>query len=184
MGNNYSQITSEDLQGIKQQQGWTLNEHEMQTVFRAFIALDDNQNGMLSKEEILNHCITLRENPLVDRVLQIFDSDENQEVDFGEFVTHLQIFCDLGQNEKKLAFAFRVYDTNNDGYISNGDLFKILKIMVGENLNDIQIQQLVDRTILQADKDKDGKLSFEEFRDFVQSNEISVTQNLTISIAQ
>lgn len=32
---------------------------------------------------------------------------------------------------------------------------------VGSNLNDVQLQQLVDRTIIQGDKDKDGKLSYE-----------------------
>ncbi len=56
---------------------------------------------------------------------------------------------------------------NEDGYISNGDLFHSLKLLVGENLTDIQIQQLVDRTIIQADKDLDGKISFEEFKEFV-----------------
>jgi serine/threonine-protein phosphatase 2B regulatory subunit len=59
--------------------------------------------------------------------------------------------------------AFKLYDVNKDGFISNGDLFTVLKTMVGDNLNDVQLQQLVDRTILQADKDKDGKLSFVEF---------------------
>ncbi len=36
-------------------------------------------------------------------------------------------------------------------------------MMVGANLTDVQLQQIVDKTILDADKDKDGKLSFEEF---------------------
>ena len=36
-------------------------------------------------------------------------------------------------------------------------------MMVGNNLNDVQLQQLVDRTIIKADKDFDGKISFEEF---------------------
>lgn len=58
---------------------------------------------------------------------------------------------------------FKVYDFNNDGFISNGDLFQVLKIMVGENLSEVQLQQLVDRTIAQGDKDLDGKLSKEEF---------------------
>lgn len=35
--------------------------------------------------------------------------------------------------------------------------------MVGNNLNDVQLQQLVDRTIIKADTDFDGKISFEEF---------------------
>ncbi len=59
--------------------------------------------------------------------------------------------------------AFAIYDMDGDGYLSNGDLFKCLKMLVGDNLNDIQIQQLVDRTIIQADEDLDGKISYDEF---------------------
>jgi serine/threonine-protein phosphatase 2B regulatory subunit len=59
--------------------------------------------------------------------------------------------------------AFQVYDIDQDGFISNGELFQVLKIMVGNNLNEVQLQQIVDKTILEADKDRDGKISFEEF---------------------
>jgi len=68
--------------------------------------------------------------------------------------------------------AFQIYDTNNDGFISNGDLFNILKMLVGDNLTDIQIQQLVDRSIILADKDLDGKLSYEEFSEFCKDLKI------------
>ena len=37
-------------------------------------------------------------------------------------------------------------------------------MMVGNNLNDIQLQQLVDRTIIKADEDFDGKISYDEFK--------------------
>jgi hypothetical protein len=47
---------------------------------------------------------------------------------------------------------FRIYDIDNDGYISNGELFQVLKMMVGNNLKDTQLQQIVDKTILIADK--------------------------------
>lgn len=52
---------------------------------------------------------------------------------------------------------------DNDGFISNGELFQVLKMMVGNNLKDTQLQQIVDKTILFADKDEDGQISFEEF---------------------
>ncbi len=52
---------------------------------------------------------------------------------------------------------------DRDGYISNGELFQVLKMMVGSNLKDSQLQQIVDKTILFHDKDGDGKISFEEF---------------------
>lgn len=62
-----------------------------------------------------------------------------------------------------LAVAFRIYDMDKDGYISNGELFQVLKMMVGNNLKDTQLQQIVDKTIINADKDGDGRISFEEF---------------------
>ena len=39
----------------------------------------------------------------------------------------------------------------------------MLKTMVGSNLTDKQLQEIVDKTILYADKDGDGKISFDEF---------------------
>ena len=36
-------------------------------------------------------------------------------------------------------------------------------MMVGNNLKETQLQQIVDKTILFHDKDSDGKISFEEF---------------------
>ena len=37
--------------------------------------------------------------------------------------------------------------------------------MVGNNLTEKQLQEIVDKTILYADKDGDGKISFQEFCD-------------------
>jgi serine/threonine-protein phosphatase 2B regulatory subunit len=39
--------------------------------------------------------------------------------------------------EAKLKFAFKIYDIDEDGFISNGDLFQVLKMMVGNNLNEV-----------------------------------------------
>ena len=98
-------------------------------------------------------------------------------------------FSVKGDKNSKLRFAFRIYDIDNDGYISNGELFQVcllscqcftsenlisqvLKMMVGNNLKDTQLQQIVDKTILFADKDDDGKISFEEFCDIVGNTDV------------
>ena len=44
--------------------------------------------------------------------------------------------------------AFKVYDMDRDGYISNGELFIVLKMMVGNNLKDQQLQQVVPLELL------------------------------------
>ena len=100
-------------------------------------------------------------------MIAIFDEDGGGDVDFQEFVSGLSAFSSKGNKEQKLQFAFKVYDIDRDGYISNGELFIVLKMMVGSNLKDQQLQQIVDKTIMEADLDKDGKISFEEFTNMV-----------------
>jgi serine/threonine-protein phosphatase 2B regulatory subunit len=94
-------------------------------------------------------------------------------------VTGLSAFSSKGNKEEKLRFAFRVYDIDRDGYISNGELFIVLKMMVGNNLKDIQLQQIVDKTIMEADRDGDGKISFEEFTHMVESTDVNLSMTLS-----
>ena len=75
-------------------------------------------------------------------MIAIFDEDGGGDVDFQEFVSGLSAFSSKGNKEEKLRFAFKVYDIDRDGYISNGELFIVLKMMVGSNLKDMQLQQV------------------------------------------
>lgn len=72
---------------------------------------------------------------------------------------------------------------DRDGYISNGELFQVLKMMVGSNLKDAQLQQIVDKTIIYADKDNDGKISFEEFKAVIdESLRANIESKLTVHV--
>jgi tetratricopeptide (TPR) repeat protein len=67
---------------------------------------------------------------------------------------------------QKLRLFFTYYDDDEDGFISKGDLFKLVKMMAKEkglSLEDAQIEQMVGREILRVDKDGDGAISFAEF---------------------
>lgn len=111
-------------------------------------------------------------------MIAIFDEDGGGDVDFQEFVQGLSAFSSKGGKEQKLKFAFKVYDIDRDGYISNGELFIVLKMMVGSNLKDQQLQQIVDKTIMEADLDGDGKISFEEFVKMVGNTDVSMSMTL------
>lgn len=50
--------------------------------------------------------------------------------------------------------------------------------MEGNNLDDDQLQQIVDRTIVGNDKDNDGKLSFEEFKNAIETTEVAKSLTL------
>lgn len=53
---------------------------------------------------------------------------------------------------KKNVISCRIYDIDNDGFISSEELTAVLKMMVGTNLNETQIQQIVDKTFVAVDK--------------------------------
>ena len=139
--------------------------------------LDKDDSGTIERDEFLS-LPQVSSNPLATRMIAIFDEDGGGDVDFQEFVTGLSAFSSKGSKEEKLKFAFKVYDIDRDGYISNGELFIVLKMMVGSNLKDGQLQQIVDKTIMEADLDKDGKISFEEFTKMVENTDVSMSMTL------
>ena len=53
--------------------------------------------------------------------------------------------------------------------------------MVGDNLTEEQLQQLVDREMRDLDKDKDGLISFEEFKEGVK--DLDVAEQLTMDVS-
>ncbi|KAJ5552792.1 Calcineurin subunit B [Penicillium frequentans] len=150
---------------------------EVDRLRKRFMKLDKDGSGTIDRDEFLS-LPQVSSNPLATRMIAIFDEDGGGDVDFQEFVTGLSAFSSKGNKTEKLRFAFKVYDIDRDGYISNGELFIVLKMMVGNNLKDIQLQQIVDKTIMEADKDGDGRISFEEFTGMVESTDVNLSMTL------
>ncbi|KAF2202845.1 EF-hand [Delitschia confertaspora ATCC 74209] len=171
MGNTNSQI----LDNIADNTNF--DREEVDRLRKRFMKLDKDNSGTIEREEFLA-LPQISSNPLSTRMIAIFDEDGGGDVDFQEFVSGLSAFSSKGNKEEKLRFAFRVYDIDRDGYISNGELFIVLKMMVGSNLKDQQLQQIVDKTIMEADLDRDGKISFEEFKKMVENTDVSMSMTL------
>ena len=144
--------------------------------------LDRDGSGSIDKDEFLQ-IPAIANNPLASRMIAIFDEDGGGTVDLQEFVKGLSAFSSQGSREEKLRFAFKVYDMDRDGLISNGELFLVLKMMVGNNLKDQQLQQIVDKTIMEADKNGDGKLDFEEFTEMIGNTDIARQLTLEVSFS-
>ncbi|KAF7508504.1 Calcineurin subunit B [Endocarpon pusillum] len=157
--------------------GSNFDRDEVDRLRKRFMKLDKDNNGTIERDEFLS-LPQVSSNPLATRMIAIFDEDGGGDVDFQEFVTGLSAFSSKGNKEEKLHFAFKVYDIDRDGYISNGELFIVLKMMVGSNLKDMQLQQIVDKTMMEADLDGDGKISFEEFTRMVENTDVSMSMTL------
>ena len=108
-------------------------------------------------------------------IVDFVEREERGDIDFSEFVMGLSNLSTKEDREEKLRFAFRIYDIDNNGFISNVELFQVLKTMVGDNLKDFQIQEIVDKTIRSADEmgDLDGKISFDEFCQVVEKTKVN-----------
>ena len=157
--------------------------NELKILYKNFVDLDRDKSGMIEPHEFFD-VPELRDNPIVQRVISVFDKNNDGKISFYEFILGLSVLADFSNKDDKIKFAFSIYDHNNDGYLSNSDLFYTLKLLTGDNLTDVQIQQVVDRTMSFADKDHDGKISYQEFSEFVQDMKIGemFSMNLFVSI--
>nr|XP_017500147.2 LOW QUALITY PROTEIN: calcineurin subunit B type 2 [Manis javanica] len=149
----------------------SFDQDEIKRLSKRFKKLALDGSGALSVKESVR-LPELWQSPLVQRGFSIFGTDSHGEVDFKEFILGTSQFSVKGDEEQKLRSAFSVYDMDKDGYISNGKLFPVLKMMVGDNLQDWQLQQISDRSSITLDTDGDGKISFEEFSAVVGGLEI------------
>lgn len=167
MGQNHS-FTQEELQEL--QKGTSLSHTQILRLHKRFRKLDKDGNGTISREEFTSFP-ALAANPLLERMLCVFDTDGDKNVDFKEFVRALAVFSNEVEKKDKLLFTYKMYDIDGDGKISNKDLFQTLQIMVGTNLTEIQLQQIVDKTFIEADLDRDGYITFPEFEKIVMASD-------------
>jgi serine/threonine-protein phosphatase 2B regulatory subunit len=156
-------MTPDDISSIN-----NFSDEEILNLYAKFRSIDKaRHDGCIDVSELLNRNPELAENPLTRRVISVFDKNKDGKVSFVEFVTGLARATT--DDHSKRRFLFDVYDVDGDGLISNADLFNAVKMMSGDNLTQMQLQQLVDRTMRDADIDCDGKLSFDEFNLAIRS---------------
>ncbi|XBW36870.1 hypothetical protein QEN19_002449 [Hanseniaspora menglaensis] len=161
---------------------------ELERLRRRFKKIDTDSSGCIEKDEFLS-IPGVKDNPLAMRIMDVLDVDGNGLISFDEFINGLSIFLSTSKKQKdsatkhgKLMFAFKIFDIDNDGYISNGELFLVLKMMIGDNLSDENLQDLVDRAIMDADIQNDKMISFAEFISAIKTTEVEKSLTLDFNI--
>merc|ERR1712088_1123727 len=196
MGNSRSQLQlqEEEINEITAETGFT--KQQIERLYARFTSLDKQNHGYLTREDFLR-IPELAINPLGDRIVHAFfrDSSEKDEeeggkfnganekeiVNFPDFVHVLAHFRPIKKNAEKnkmnsrtekLRFAFRMYDLDGDDKISKEELLAVLTMMVGANISEDQLVSIAERTIMEADEDKDNLISFEEFSKVLQRTDV------------
>jgi predicted ferric reductase/Ca2+-binding EF-hand superfamily protein len=121
----------------------------------------------------LQQALGLRSEYLARRVLRNFDRGGDGLIDREEFLHGVRGLL-LGSDRDKLMFAFRLHDEDGDGFIGQLELLRMIAISLAEDEVQTRASQPPERLahmlLAMADKNLDGKLSFEEFEAAVRAN--------------
>merc|ERR1712212_811676 len=184
MGNSRSslQLQPEEIEAITEETGFT--KQQIERLYARFSSLDKQSHGYLTREDFLR-IPELAINPLGDRIVHAFffesRNGDDDKVDFKDFVRVLAHFRPIKKNAEKnklntrmekLHFAFRMYDLDDDQKISKEELLAVLTMMVGANISTEQLISIAERTIMEADTDKDDLISFEEFAKVLERTDV------------
>lgn len=142
-----------------------ITEQNMLELREAFSVFDLNQDGYISKEELstamanFGHLVTKAE---IDEMVNLVDKDGNGLIDFKEFLALMDSNVLVQNIDQEMTNLFAYIDKNNDGFISEKELKEMLKGM-GEKVKKKDIKKMMKL----ADQNKDGKISFTEFKRMV-----------------
>nr|XP_008536013.1 PREDICTED: calcineurin B homologous protein 2 [Equus przewalskii] len=86
----------------------------------------------------------------------------------------------LNSRMNKLRFAFQLYDLDRDGKISRHEMLQVLRLMVGVQVTEEQLESIAERTVQEADEDGDGAVSFLEFAKSLEKMDIEQKMSIRI----
>nr|XP_027115761.1 calcium-dependent protein kinase 24-like [Coffea arabica] len=139
-----------------------LPDDEVHGIKQMFYSMDTDQNGSLSFEELkdgLNKFGQDVADPDVELLIDAADLDGNGMLNCDEFVT-LAVHLKRLSSDEHLLQAFHQFDKNGNGYIE----FEELRDSLSDEHLGPNNDQFVQDIIFDADLDKDGKISYAEFK--------------------
>lgn len=140
----------------------TLSAEQIQEFRQAFDIMDRNGDGVITVDDLASVMRAIGQSPthseLQDMIREV-DADGNDTIDFTEFLALMSRQMRQSDIEDELREAFRVFDRDNDGFITAQEL-RTLLISLGLDSS----TEVLRRMIGEADRNRDGKIDFNEFR--------------------
>ncbi len=111
----------------------------------AFLMFDKDGDGKITRKELDTVMKSLGQNPTeneLNYLINEVDTDGNGTIDFQEFLNMMLDKIKVADHDEELKEAFKVFDKNNDGFISAIDLKHVLTCL-GEQLTDGEIFEVL-----------------------------------------
>eukprot|EP00808_Paulinella_micropora_P012417 g9587.t1 len=140
-------LTSEEIGELVDQSHFS-NE-EIVALYKRFVALDRKKTGTLTRGD-LELIPELSMSPIFPRIVSIMDKDHSDSISFKKMVQTLSRFHHKASDQERIQVLFECYDVDGDGVISEDDLIRVLKMLVGSFLNDEQLMQIVRKTMQES----------------------------------
>ncbi len=129
--------------------------------------------------------LMFRDTALLDRIFRVVDQDDNNQIDFGEYLSCVSTISHKMAQETKLEFSFKIYDFDSDGFISSSDLTTVLAVTLKEHdlvVTKTEIDEIVELTMKEAQPAIPGLISYPEYHSLVLSRPHLLT-HFTINIS-
>jgi calmodulin len=140
----------------------TLSAEQIQEFRQAFDIMDRNGDGVLTVDDLASVMRAIGQSPthaeLQDMIREV-DADGNDQIDFTEFLALMSRQMRQSDIEDELREAFRVFDKDSDGFITPQELRSLLISLGLDSSADV-----IRRMINEADRNRDGKIDYSEFR--------------------
>lgn len=172
MGKGSSKLSPKDLSELSTTTEFA--DHEIREWYKSF--RKDCPSGILTLKEFEKLYKDIfpygDASSFAKHAFRTFDSNGDGSLDFQEFMFALSI-TSRGSFEKRLRWAYSMYDMDHDGFISKNEMLTMIKAiykMVGEKEIHRTMQdhltplERVEDIFKRMDKDRNCKITFDEFR--------------------
>jgi len=139
-----------------------MDETSITSLRNTFMALDANGDGLLTINEMKEGLgkAGLKEIPHdLQQIMEEVDSDGSGVIDYTEFLA-ATLDKRAYIQEDVVWSAFRVFDRNGDGVISQEELKQVLQ---GDGINEVCGAEAIAAMMQEVDANGDGKIDFQEF---------------------
>jgi len=165
-GNGKPVLRDEDVNILVKSSG--LSEEQVRSTFTTF--LKEHPDGKFTKGEfsdMMAKAMPKKDAKKMEKhIFRMYDTDGKGGIDFTEFMILFHIMDD-GTPEQVLGRIFRVFDVNGDGVITSEEMKRIIKDMYDmiklQNEDLAKEEDLAKVVFEEMDKDKDGKITCQEF---------------------
>lgn len=125
--------------------------------------------------DLLTEDFNVTDDLILDRMFRAFDVKNDSYITHDEWAGGLSVWL-RGSLEEKMKYTFNVYDLNGDGYISREEMFQLLKSSLvkqpSEEDPDEGVKDLVETALKKMDYDHDSRVSFSDFKQAVEAENL------------